>query len=276
MEDMSIGEFARRSRLSPKALRLYDDLGLLPPDRVDSCNGYRFYAESQLEQARLISALRQLQVPLAEIGVILGLGRAEAAERLDRYWATAEAAHSARRRLAGYLVDSLKGRSSIMYEVGTRDIPARALLCLKCNVDGQAGAWALGKEFVGLLRGSSLPRLEGRAGAAFCIYWGEVNDDSDGPVEWCRPVPDDAADALATKVPQLTLRHEPAHHEAFVDLGPYDENPTEWRLVSDALHTWAQDHEARPSDLGVRVTYLARPPITETSRPDCDFAVPFS
>ena len=33
MDLMSIGEFARLSRLSPKALRLYDELGLLPPAR---------------------------------------------------------------------------------------------------------------------------------------------------------------------------------------------------------------------------------------------------
>jgi protein phosphatase len=32
---VSIGEFARLSRLSPKALRLYNELGLLPPARVD-------------------------------------------------------------------------------------------------------------------------------------------------------------------------------------------------------------------------------------------------
>jgi len=37
---MSIGEFARRSRLSPEALRFYDGLGLLPPARVDELSGY--------------------------------------------------------------------------------------------------------------------------------------------------------------------------------------------------------------------------------------------
>ncbi len=36
---MTIGEFARRSRLSPKALRLYDELGLLVPVRVDDSSG---------------------------------------------------------------------------------------------------------------------------------------------------------------------------------------------------------------------------------------------
>jgi PPM family protein phosphatase len=36
---MSIGDFARRSRLSPKALRLYDEIGLLAPSRVDELSG---------------------------------------------------------------------------------------------------------------------------------------------------------------------------------------------------------------------------------------------
>ena len=42
--------------------------------------------------------------------------------------------------------------------------------------------------------------MPGREGTGFCIYWGEVNDDSDGPIEWCRPVPDDQAEALAEDV----------------------------------------------------------------------------
>ena len=68
---MGIGEFARLSRLSPKALRLYDELGLLPPARVDLDSGYRWYASGQLDQARLVASLRQIGVPLAQI---MGLG----------------------------------------------------------------------------------------------------------------------------------------------------------------------------------------------------------
>ena len=43
-DQMSIGEFARYSRLSPKALWLYDELGLLEPARVDEDSGYRYYS----------------------------------------------------------------------------------------------------------------------------------------------------------------------------------------------------------------------------------------
>ena len=54
MQLMSIGDFARAAGLSPKALRIYDDLDLLRPAEVDERTGYRYYATDQLEPARLI------------------------------------------------------------------------------------------------------------------------------------------------------------------------------------------------------------------------------
>jgi hypothetical protein len=170
-----------------------------------------------------------------------------------------------------------------MYEVNAREMPQRSLLTLKRNVDA-SGLWAFGKEFIGLIRDQRLPRMGGREGAMFCIYWGEVSADSDGPVEWCRPVPAAEAEALAAQFPELTLRVEPAHREAYVDLGPGGQiDASQWQLAHDALVSWrdAQGIEDRnltltPDDLGVRITYLATPPITETSQPDCDFAVPFA
>jgi PPM family protein phosphatase len=71
VEEVSIGEFARRSRLSIKALRLYDELGVLVPARVDEASGYRYYDVTQLEAARLVSMLRQLDLPLAAIRELL-------------------------------------------------------------------------------------------------------------------------------------------------------------------------------------------------------------
>ena len=167
-----------------------------------------------------------------------------------------------------------------MYEVSTRDIPRRSLLCLKRNVD-ESGAWALGKEFVALTRDQRLPRLKGREGAVFSIYWGQVSADSDGPVEWCKPVPDAEAEGLAAQFPELTLRVEPAHQEAYVDLGTGGQiDPAQWQLADEALRTWAEAQaldpkklSLTPEDLGVRITYLA---LSGASAPDCDFAVPFA
>ena len=80
MEWLSIGEFARLSQLSPKALRLYDELELLPPARVDPDSGYRFYEAGQLGRARLVSSLRQIGVPLAQIKAMLDLEPGTAAQ----------------------------------------------------------------------------------------------------------------------------------------------------------------------------------------------------
>ncbi|MEV1205228.1 MerR family transcriptional regulator, partial [Microbispora rosea] len=64
-ELLTIGTFARATRLSPKALRLYDEAGLLRPAAVDGESGYRYYDPAQLERARLIARLRRLGMPLA-------------------------------------------------------------------------------------------------------------------------------------------------------------------------------------------------------------------
>jgi DNA-binding transcriptional MerR regulator len=280
---MSIGEFARRSRLSPKALRLYEGLGLLAPARVDEFSGYRYYEGAQLEQARLIATLRQVEVPLTTVKELLALDPAEMARQLTAFWRAAETRHVAQRELVTALVDRLTGRNTVMYEVMTREMPQRSVLCLKRNVD-VSGLWGLGKEFIGIVRDQRLPRIGGREGAAFCIYWAQVTADSDGPVEWCRPVPAAEAEALAAQFPELTLRIEPAHREAYVDLGPGGQiTAAQWQLADEALRSWAQAQgiddkqlSLTPEDLGVRITYLATPPITETSLPDCDFAVPFA
>ena len=83
---MSIGEFARLSRLSAKALRLYDELGLLPPARVDLDSGYRWYAAGQLDNAPLVASLRQIGVPLAQIQLILSLELLRHAGNQQEVW----------------------------------------------------------------------------------------------------------------------------------------------------------------------------------------------
>ncbi|UXY19619.1 MerR family transcriptional regulator [Streptomyces cynarae] len=107
MEMLTIGAFAKACRLSPKALRLYDELDLLRPARVDPETGYRYYAAGQLEQARLVAWLRRLGMPLARIRQVCALDDAGAAREIRAYWARVEAETAARRELAAFLVDHL-------------------------------------------------------------------------------------------------------------------------------------------------------------------------
>ncbi|MFD8816961.1 MerR family transcriptional regulator [Streptomyces sp. NPDC059627] len=111
MEWLTIGAFARACRLSPKALRLYDELDLLKPARVDPETGYRYYAEAQLERARLVAWLRRLGMPLARIREVCALPAGPAAREVRAYWARIEAETAVRRDLAAFLVDHLSGES---------------------------------------------------------------------------------------------------------------------------------------------------------------------
>ncbi len=67
-----IGRFARLTGLSVGALRHYDELDLLRPRWVDPDTGYRSYRRDQLETARTIVRLRDLELPLEEIRAYLG------------------------------------------------------------------------------------------------------------------------------------------------------------------------------------------------------------
>jgi protein phosphatase len=107
MEWLTIGAFAKACRLSPKALRLYDELELLRPARVDPDTGYRYYTLGQLERARLVAWLRRIGMPLARIREVCALQPAAAAREIRAYWAQVETETAARRDLAAFLVDQL-------------------------------------------------------------------------------------------------------------------------------------------------------------------------
>ncbi|WP_410574828.1 MerR family transcriptional regulator [Amycolatopsis sp. cmx-4-61] len=261
MHLVSIGEFSRLSRLSPKALRLYGELGLLVPARVDADTGYRWYATTQLEQARVVASLRRAGVPLARIRAILARDPASAAAEIRAYWAEAEAEHAAQRVLVGRLVDHLHGKEEpAMYEVTVRDIPERKLLSVVSRVSQDEFESMTRELFIHRLRRGGVPRVEGVAGAPFMVYHGEVSGDSDGPVEWCWPVPDDRAAEIAAGFPDLTLRTEPAHQEAFVR----QETPGPWaganqvEVAVGALFAWASRQHRQPAG-GVRGVLVPDP-----------------
>jgi len=273
---VSIGEFARLARLSPKALRLYDQSGLLTPDRVDPATGYRWYSTEQLQRARLVAALRQIGVSLAQIAPLVELPPDECARWIVTWWTDTEATHAARRELAGILLDRLNGRTPEMsekQEIKLRDLPARPMLCQMAHVPADE-MLAFGKAFLGKFREASVERVEGVVGAPFVIFYGEVNEDGDGPIEWCRPVAEEDADRLAAQFPELTLRTEPAHQEAYIFHGlATGFGHAQGAVAAERLFGWAMSERRQPTG-GMRLVYLFNP-ANGGKGPDCELALAF-
>ena len=117
-------------------------------------------------------------------------------------------------------------------------------------------------------------RIEGVAGAPFTIFHGEVSGDSDGPVEWCWPVPDEQAEEVAARFPDLTLRTEPAHQEAFVRRRTPGAlaGGSEAELAFQELRAWATENRREASG-GIRML-LVRNPANGVAGPDTQFTVP--
>ena len=66
-----IGDFSMLSRISVKALRYYDEIGVLKPVKVDQFTGYRYYTAEQLPRLNYISALKDTGLSLEEIATLV-------------------------------------------------------------------------------------------------------------------------------------------------------------------------------------------------------------
>jgi PPM family protein phosphatase len=114
MERMTIGDFAREAGLTAKALRLYDEMGLIVPAEVDPASGYRYYGDRQLERARLVARLRLIGMPLARIRAVADLAPAAGAAAITSYWRQVEADTRSRRARVLTLVEEIRAKETQM------------------------------------------------------------------------------------------------------------------------------------------------------------------
>jgi DNA-binding transcriptional MerR regulator len=79
MKTYTIGQFAKTTGLTRRALRLYEAAGLLAPAR--EINNYRVYTETQVQNAAVIRELRAAGLPLAAIQALFDLKRSDLSVR---------------------------------------------------------------------------------------------------------------------------------------------------------------------------------------------------
>jgi DNA-binding transcriptional MerR regulator len=267
---LTIGEFARRSRLSIRALRLYDRMGLLRPAEVVAETGYRRYAVRQLYAARLIALLRRLDMPLSQIAEILHAPAPapDVADRLAEYWTQVERRLAAQRELADRLVRSLAGETPAPagWPVAEREVPEQIVLTEQRYVTSAELRWI--RDATARLTAVA-ERHGGAAGARFVVFHGEVTEDADGPVEVCVPV--------APGVVEAAVRREPAHREAYTPVLKGHFELPQIMSVYDAVHRWVRARGLRATGSPREVyTYPVDP---DTAAPDqvvCDVAIPYA
>lgn len=234
---LSIGVFSRRSRLSTKALRLYERRGILVPAEVDPNTGYRRYRESQLAAARLVVMLRRLNMPLATVAEVVSAPAAVAVDLLASYWQAVERRVASQSELMAYIASRLIGRegAAAHHDVREREVREQLVLAERRHVAiERLPAW-IGEAMGRLLRAAQ--RYGGVAGAPFVVYHGDVNEDSDGPAEACVPI--DLAQGVSA---DQAMRREPAHREAFIRLRKSQVEFPQILSAYDGVTAWAASH----------------------------------
>lgn len=109
---LTIGQLAKCSRLTVKALRHYAEVGLLEPDWVDPSSGYRYYSRQRARDAVAIAMLRGMDLPLAAIRELL-------AAPPERF---AELLREQQRRIAAEVERQRAAIASLDWMIGAGDL----------------------------------------------------------------------------------------------------------------------------------------------------------
>ena len=236
---LTIGAFSRVSGLTVKALRHYDEIGLLEPWQVDPDTGYRHYALQQARDAEAIRRLRSLDLPLDEVR---GLVRADAGllrERLAAHRAHIEGRAVQTRRILVELGRLIEGKEPLVpegekleieFELDVKHVPERRLALMRERVhqDDLSSAVPRSIELVG---GQIRAAGKRPAGPPFCRC---PAADVDGMVatEIGWPVGDDVA---AVESPVELTTYPASRALVFKHVGPYDELGRSYRLLSEVI-----------------------------------------
>jgi DNA-binding transcriptional MerR regulator len=233
-ELLPIGRFSRLSGLTIKALRHYDEIGLLRPARVDGSSGYRYYAVAQVREAEGIRRLRSLEVPLDEIRGLLGSEDQTVRERLVVHRARIEGRAVETRRILGELDRLIDGKEKLVpeakdlikFELEIKDAPARrvAVVRERAHQDEMTNVVPAAIDRVAHAIGMR------HAGPPCCRC---PFPDSDGYLDteigW--PVPEDVEPDPPVEITtyggtrSLVMKH----------VGPYEELSRSYRLMTEAM-----------------------------------------
>lgn len=144
-----IGDFSLMAKLTVKALRFYEEVGLLFPAFVDEFSGYRYYSASQLYDVARITSFRQAGLSIeaiqkinsgADFLTVLQERQEEAEEQLE----------SARRKslLVKTLINNYKENKQMEYQAIVKTLP-------RYTVYYQRGVIANFGEIVDFIMGSA-------------------------------------------------------------------------------------------------------------------------
>lgn len=256
-----IGRFSRMCRMSIKALRHYDEIGLLRPAVVDPHSGYRYYTYAQANRAEAIRVLRSLDMPLNEIRDALAASASDTAAVLDRHRARLEAELDRHRRMIAFLRRLIDRKEGVMpYDVQIKSVPPQYVATVRFRGARRTLGQQISAGF-GRIAGAAETAGVALAGPPFLVMleFGDPGIDPGEDAEWDMLVGFPVAGPFASDG-GVSVEESPAMTVAStVHRGPYDE-------VGPAYHTlygWVQEHGHEVAG-PIREVYLTDPSTVDS------------
>lgn len=200
-----IGDFSKFSRVSVKALRYYDEMGLLKPVSVDRFTGYRLYEYSQLSTLNRILALKELGFSLEEIGRLLDNGLSVEQMRGMLKLRETEARQRVREeterleRIEARLREIEQENNMSNYDVVIKNVEAVKVASVRDVVPTPPEQGGLWRELEGYL---AMHRVR-PSGACFTLYHDDEYKERDWDLEVCEPIEGDVSESRRVKVRSL-------------------------------------------------------------------------
>lgn len=233
MDDLiPIGRFSRMSRLSIKALRFYDEQGLLAPAWVDPASGYRWYRRAQAGRAEAIRVLRTIDMPVGEIRDLLADDDPElTGKRLTAHRERLRARLAEQERMLRFLEGLIERGGNVMpYQVAVKQVAAVPVAALTVRTSLAAIGADMGRGFGAVVAAIGSAGAE-PAGAPFVVYHDVIDERTAGDIEICVPVPagTDLADGPVRyrEVPGGTVAAT-VHHGPYQEISPAYHVVTGW------------------------------------------------
>lgn len=236
---LPIGRFSEMTRLSIKALRLYDEIGLLIPSQIDPSSGYRYYNPSQSRRAEAIRLLRSVEMPLEQIKQVLDSKPEEREAVMEAHRTRLDARLAEQRRILASFDDMLEGKEPIMpYDVTEKEIPGQCVVSVTSDVKLEEVAGAIGSAFAEIMQTLGTAGVA-PTGSPFIIMHDVVDEETSGRIEMCIPIDEGLGDGWA-----IESREVPGGTVAStVHKGPYLEVPPAYHAIT----TWMGDNDREPS-----------------------------
>lgn len=242
---LPIGIFSDAAQLSLKALRLYDRLGILKPAYIDPESSYRYYHTDQIDDARLIRMMRQMDMPLATIRRVLEADPDDAEALVIEHWRSMQRRLEVARVTVQDLICSLKGVSTmtlpLALQVEVKTVPTQPIVSVSRRVTVEHLDAAI-LDGVKTLQAFVAGQNGAAKGVPFGIFHGAINGDSDGPIEICLPTT-----TLLNGAEGLTARTMQGGQAAFVSLRDGQCAFPEVLKGYDALVDWMRQNGYEPA-----------------------------